>query len=114
VGAVSTATSTPRAGTVEAPTATVVLPVEGTAPPTPITELGPGTTVIVKGTLGAGLNLRQQPSTYAKIVASAKEGDELTVVEGPKDADGYVWWKLKTSDGKEGWGATNWLALKEE
>jgi hypothetical protein len=112
--AAPTATATPREGTVEAPTATVALPLEGTPPPTPIAEIAPGATVIVKGTLGAGLNLRQQPSTYAKVVASSGEGDELTVLEGPKEADGYVWWYLKTSDGKEGWGAANWLALKEE
>jgi uncharacterized protein YgiM (DUF1202 family) len=104
--------TTPTAGT--PPTATVVLPIEGTVEPTPITEIGPGATVVVKGTAGAGLNLRQQPSTYARVVGSYNEGTELTVLDGPREADGYVWWQLRAKDGKEGWGAANWLVPKAE
>ncbi len=96
------------------PTATVVLPIGGTAEATPFTEIAPGATVVVKGTAGAGLNLRQQPSTYARVVGSSKEGTELTVLDGPREADGYVWWQLRAKDGTEGWGAANWLALKTE
>jgi hypothetical protein len=109
-----TATRKPAATTPGAPTATVVLPVEGTTEPTPFTEIAAGATVVVQGTQGAGLNLREQPTTYAKIVASAPEGEELTVLDGPQDSDGFVWWKLRTSDGKEGWGAAQWLVLKTE
>jgi hypothetical protein len=104
--------TTPTA--VTSPTATVVLPIEGTAEPTPITEIGPGATVVVKGTGGTGLNLREQPTTYARVVESYDEGAELTVLDGPREADGYVWWQLRAADGKEGWGAANWLALKTE
>jgi hypothetical protein len=96
------------------PTDTVVLPVgspEATSPPTAIV---PGALVVVQGTTGAGLNLRQQPTTYAKIVSSAREGTVLTVLEGPKEADSYVWWKVRAPDGTEGWGAGNWLVLKTE
>jgi hypothetical protein len=109
-----TATRRPSGTTPGAPTATVVLPVAGTVEPTPFTEIAPGATVIVQGTQGAGLNLREQPTTYAKIVASALEGSELTVLDGPQESDGFVWWKLQTSDGKEGWGAAQWLVLKTE
>jgi hypothetical protein len=109
-----TATRRPGSTTAGTPTATVVLPIEGTVLPTPFTEIAVGATVVVKGTQGTGLNLRQQPTTYAKILASAKEGAELTVMEGPKESDGFVWWRLRTSDGKEGWGAGEWLALKTE
>jgi hypothetical protein len=112
--AAPTATRTPTAGPVESPTPTIVLPVEGTVEPTPFTEIAPGATVVVQGTRGAGLNLRQQPTTYAKIVGSAKEGAELTVLEGPNEADGYVWWRVRTADNKEGWAAAKWLVLKKE
>lgn len=96
------------------PTDTVVLPVGTSEPTTAPTEIGPGALVVVQGTKGAGLNLRQQPTTYAKVVSNAREGTVLTVLEGPKEADGYEWWKVRTPDGKEGWGAGDWLALKTE
>ena len=96
------------------PTDTVVLPV-GTPEETPLpTEIRPGALVVVQGTKGAGLNLRQQPTTYGKVVSNAREGTVLTVLEGPKEADGYVWWKARAPDGTEGWGAGNWLVLKTE
>jgi hypothetical protein len=110
--AVATATWTPTAVITQTPTATVVLPISGTPEPTTFTEIAPGATVVVQGTLGAGLNLREQPSTYSKVVTNVKDGVALTVVEGPRDADGYVWWKLRTADDKEGWAAANWLEFK--
>ena len=96
------------------PTDTVVLPIgtpEETPPPS---EIGPGALVVVQGTAGAGLNLRTEPGTGAQVVVNAREETVLTVVEGPQEAGGYTWWKLRTPDGKEGWGAANWLALKTE
>jgi hypothetical protein len=96
------------------PTNTVVLPIESQEPTQPPTEIGPGALVIVEGTVGAGLNLREQPTTYARVVGNAPEGTVLTVLEGPRDADGYVWWRLRAPDGAEGWGAANWLVLKTE
>lgn len=107
-----TATWTPTAIIVQTPTATVVLPIAGTAEPTPFTGIAPGAPVVVLGTQGAGLNLRQQPTTYSRIEVTVREGTVLTVLEGPVEADGYVWWKLRSPEGKEGWGVANWLALK--
>jgi hypothetical protein len=107
-----------------APTNTVVLPL-GTAgaidtPSVPVEiepglpgEIGPGALVIVQGTLGSGLNLRTEPSTAAELVTNAAEGTVLTVLEGPQEADGYLWWKLRTPDGEEGWAADEWLTLNE-
>lgn len=96
------------------PTATIVIPIGSpTAPPT-FTEIGPGATVVVQGTGGAGLNLRQEASTTARVVVNVKDGTELTVLEGPEEASGYTWWKARTADGEEGWGAANWLVLKTE
>jgi len=99
-------------GTVVLPVGTVVLPV-GTPVVTPQPAgIAPGALVIVQGTGGAGLNLRQQPTTYAKVVGSAREGTVLTVLEGPQDADGYTWWKVRTPSGTEGWGVSKYLVLK--
>jgi len=96
------------------PTDTVVLPVI-TPEQTPSSgTMAPGAMVNVAGTGGSGLNLRQQASTYAKVMTNAKEGTVLTVLEGPKEADGYVWWMVRAPDGTEGWAAENWLELKAE
>lgn len=94
------------------PTATVVLPIEPLTSTITLTEIAPGAMVIVEGTGGGGLNLRQQPTTYAKVLGNVKEGTTLVVLEGPRDADGYVWWKVRAPDGKEGWAAAKWLKLK--
>jgi hypothetical protein len=95
------------------PTATEPPDVGEGEPPTS-TEIATGVSVVVKGTKGAGLNIREEPSRQARIVVSAKEGAVLTVLEGPTEAGGYVWWKLQTQDGKEGWGASEWLAVKTD
>ena len=107
-----TATWTPPAALIQTATPTVVLPIGSTPQPGPFTEIAPGAPVIVQGTGNAGLNLRAQPTTGAAIVITIKEGNALTVVGGPQEADGLVWWKLRTSDGKEGWGAAKYLVLK--
>jgi hypothetical protein len=110
--AVPTATWTPSVLLIQTATPTVVLPIGPTAQPSPFTEIAPGATVIVQGTGNVGLNLRAQPTTAATIVITIKEGNSLVVVEGPQEGDGLVWWKLRTSDGKEGWGAAKYLTLK--
>lgn len=100
----------------EPATATVTLPIEETeeAPPAPPTEIGAGTTVVVTGTGGRGLNLRAQPSTTGRLVTGVPDGTKLVVLDGPRDGDGFVWWKARTPDGKEGWGAADWLVLKTD
>jgi uncharacterized protein YgiM (DUF1202 family) len=70
--------------------------------------------VVVQGTLGGGLNIREQPTTNSKTVTSAKEGTTMVVLDGPKEADGYVWWLVRTPEEDEGWAAANWLVLKTE
>jgi len=109
---VPTTTLAPTAMLVISPTATVVLAIGTPTPAGPFTEIAGGATVLVQGTGNAGLNLRAQPTTTAAIVITVKEGNTLTVVEGPKEAEGLVWWKLRTTDGKEGWGAAKYLVLK--
>ena len=92
-------------------TATVVIPTAMTEPAS-FDAITLDATVTVKGTGKAGLNLRKKAATSAGIIVTMPEGTELTVVGGPEQADGLVWWKLRTADGKEGWGAADYLALK--
>lgn len=96
------------------PTETVVLPAGTPGETPPITEIAPGALVVVTGTGGAGLNLRAQPTTDARVIGSAKEGTVLTVLEGPTDAAGHTWWKARAPNGTEGWAAARYLVLKPE
>ena len=96
------------------PTNTVVLTVGTPAVTSPPTEIGPGALAVITGTGGAGLRLRALASTDADVLATGKEGTVVTVTEGPVEADGYVWWKVRTPDGQEGWAAADWLVLKTE
>jgi hypothetical protein len=100
------ATTTPQTP----PTATAQLPITPSAGATVYTEVAVGATVVVQGTAAAGLNLRAEPG--GQVVAAVKEKAELVVLEGPQQANGLTWWKVRTADGKEGWVAGQFLVLK--
>jgi hypothetical protein len=93
------------------PTATAELPGLATEAPTQPTGIVIGSKVVVQGTR-IGLNVRAEPSTGAKRVGGAKDGDVLVVLDGPQEAGGLTWWKVRTLDGKEGWAAGKYLVLK--
>jgi len=59
----------------------------------------------------AGLNLRAEPSTTAKSVASLKQRQHLVVIgpaNGP-DANGITWQNVRTDDGQVGWASAQFL-----
>lgn len=58
---------------------------------------------------GAGdkLNMRRSPSKQAAVIHLLHTGDRVALVEGPMEADGARWWKIKTSGGVEGWSMEN-------
>ncbi len=37
------------------------------------------------------------------------EGTALTVLEGPTEAADFVWWKVRTETGEEGWVVQDFL-----
>jgi hypothetical protein len=49
------------------------------------------------------LTIRQTPGRSGGQLAQAVEGDVLTVVDGPEEADGLVWWQVETARGTTGW-----------
>jgi hypothetical protein len=53
---------------------------------------------------GAPLRARQAPGLSAAIVARIPEGSTVTLLDGPVEADGYVWWQV-TSGNNTGWSA---------
>jgi dipeptidyl aminopeptidase/acylaminoacyl peptidase len=53
--------------------------------------------------VGENLNLRTEPGLHGKIIKKLPAGEIIIVLEGPIDVDNYYWWKIRTSDGTEGW-----------
>jgi uncharacterized protein YgiM (DUF1202 family) len=51
------------------------------------------------------LNIRQEPSTEGTIVGKAAKGESVTLIE-QSSAD---WWKIKTTDGEEGYAYARYL-----
>ena len=73
---------------------------------------GPTETVpTVVTTNAGGVNMRDEPSVNGEIVDQIDEGIELEVLDGPVDADEYVWYQLRvnTEDGSEGWMVADFL-----
>ncbi len=75
-------------------------------------EIGVGAQVVV-ATGGRRLNVRRTPGTDAVIITCVDPGTRLEVVDGPRTASGYTWWRVKLPDGTIGWVAENWLKLVE-
>jgi WD40 repeat protein len=53
---------------------------------------------------GANLNLRDAPSLKGKVLKKLQAVEQVTILEGPVEADDYYWWKMRSrEDGLEGW-----------
>ena len=99
-------TETPR------PTAT---PLPITPTPEPGTGIQVEAFVKVQGTGGEGVRLREQPSLEAETNYLGVEDEIFRVVDGPREEDGYLWWKLEApaNSEKTGWAVSNYLVLDQ-
>ena len=52
---------------------------------------------------GNDLNLRTSPTLSSGFLKKLRIGDVITILDGPVQADGYTWWKMRTVDAVEGW-----------
>ena len=68
-------------------------------------------TALVKGTGGDGLNMRDTPSKTGAKITSIKDGEKVTIKDGPKDADGLTWYQIEYN-GKTGWAASSYLEIQ--
>ena len=75
-----------------------------------------GKLVIVAGVEGDELNVRDQPGVIGtNIVARVAETTILTVVDGPRQADGFTWWQIQSTDQTiKGWVVANFLQVATE
>lgn len=53
--------------------------------------------------VGDTLNMRQEPNINAPVIAELESGTVVTLLDGPVSADNFVWWRVRTADGQEGW-----------
>jgi hypothetical protein len=73
-----------------------------TASPAPALAVGRRARVV--NLSGAPLRARANPGVNQPIVARIPEGSEVTLLEGPTEADGYLWWRIEGEAGS-GWSA---------
>lgn len=85
-----------------------VCPSQGSAPPPSATTLKAGDTAIAAPG-GGCLNLRAGTGVTHAIVECMAEGARVTVTGNPVAAGGYTWIPLRTSTGKTGWSASDYL-----
>jgi hypothetical protein len=52
---------------------------------------------------GLPLRLRSGPSLNDSVIDRLQPGTQMTLQDGPRNADGHAWWHIRTLDGKEGW-----------
>ena len=112
----------PEAPAVARPTAIVVTVTPTLAVPTPTPTPPPppsatpeglyvGGRALVFGTQGDALRLRSDPGLQSTTLKTIPDGAQLDILDGPRDVDGLVWWRLRDlSDGAEGWAAQLYLA----
>ncbi|MFN8616095.1 MAG: SH3 domain-containing protein [Dehalococcoidia bacterium] len=87
------------------------LPGSGTTTP-PATggpKFVPGDTARVFGTSGQGLRIRSAPNTDATVLTTVPDGTSLTVLGGPQNGSGLVWWNVQFGN-ITGWAADQFLA----
>lgn len=78
--------------------------------PTP-TGLAVGTYAQITGTDGQGLRIRAEPGLTGNPVFLGLDSEMFIVQDGPREADGYVWWYIVApyDDARAGWAAANFL-----
>lgn len=93
------------------PTATV--PPKPTSPPATQAQAPPTDHIGLNGwvQVTTQLNVRADPSTKGARLGSLPQGTKAHVVDGPKDADGFTWWKIDKYDPNNP-AATGWCAAK--
>ncbi|MBK9945330.1 MAG: SH3 domain-containing protein [Kouleothrix sp.] len=98
----------------DAPAATVLEGMSKLGAPAPVAEglksaaaavggLTAGAQAWVTRAGGLPLRLRSAPSLSGDILDRLEPGTQMTLLDGPQQADGHAWWHIRTSGGGEGW-----------
>ena len=65
--------------------------------------LAVGGTAYVTRAGGMALRLRNGAGLNSEIAGRLHPGTEMQLLEGPRHADNHAWWRIRTTDGREGW-----------
>lgn len=76
----------------------------GSTPPPPSAAFAPGDQFQVT----ESLNMRSGAGTGNAIIATLPAGTTGTIAGGPRSANGYTWWQVRTTYGT-GWVVQNWI-----
>ena len=108
-----------------APTATPPVPIiSATQSPTPTSTSAQSNTggaivvgayVQITGTSGDGLRLRADPGLDGTVRFLAIDGEVFLVQDGPRDADGYIWWFLQApyDPNVQGWAVADYMVVEQ-
>ena len=107
----ATATAQIQATALSALTVQAQFTTAAVAVATPTPTKATAKTALVKGNGPTPLNVREDASLKAKAVTTIKEGEKVTILDGPKDADGRSWYKVDYN-GKVGWAAKDYLEVQ--
>jgi hypothetical protein len=82
-------------------------------PTIPAGVIAIGGYVQITGTDGDGLRLRSAPGLASELLFLGEEAEVFQVKDGPKEANGYIWWYLVApyDESRAGWAASNFLTV---
>lgn len=76
-------------------------------------QIGIGVVVQISGTQGQGLRIRSDPGLNSKQLFLGFDTEAYTVLDGPRDVDGYAWYYLAAINDQQrtGWAASTYLTI---
>lgn len=57
-----------------------------------------------------GLNLRGNATTDAEVITTLSQGQQVSIIGGPEEADGLTWWQVELDHDTQGWVAEDFLS----
>lgn len=110
--ALPTRRATPTSPFLPTFTPTRVLPTDTATPAPPTNTPRPAPVALAKDVLakvtppeGIKLKVRDGASTAGKVLGELDVNTQVTIVDGPTDANGITWWKVDDGKGLSGWSA---------
>lgn len=112
--------ATPYVTVIPPPTLTpaIVVPTQTQPTVTPTSSIPTGGIAVgdyvqISGTNGVGLRLRSQAGTQSPMVFLGMDDEVFLVKDGPKEANGFVWWFLQApyDSKRSGWAASDFLKV---